>query len=62
MIAGGENLKLVVGFLALIGFAVVMVFLAAIGLFAYDEMKRKLFGDEFATPSPPATSEASKAE
>lgn len=51
-------MKVIVGLLALIGLAVVMVFLAAIGLFAYDEVKRKMSGDELAAPAPPAGKES----
>jgi cbb3-type cytochrome oxidase subunit 3 len=51
-------MKLIVGFLTLIGLAVVLVFLAAIGLFAFDEVKRKIAEDEFAPVMPPATPEA----
>ena len=46
---------MMVGLLATIGLLVVLVFLAAIGLFAYDEVKRRLVGDEFAADSPAET-------
>ena len=45
-------MRVIVGLLALIGLMVVLVFLAAIGLFAYDEIKRRLVGDEFAPEEP----------
>ena len=51
-------MKVVVGMLTLIGLVVVLVFLAAIGLFAFDEVKRKIAGDEFAPVMPPAAPEA----
>jgi hypothetical protein len=51
-------MKLIVGLLTLIGLAVVLVVLAAIGLFAFDEVKRKIAGDEFAPVMPPAAPEA----
>ena len=48
-------MRMMVGLLATIGLLVVLVFLAAIGLFAYDEVKRRLVGDEFAADSPAET-------
>ncbi len=48
----------IVGLLALIGLFVVVVFMAAIGLFAYDEIKRRLVGDEFAPEPPPPDDQA----
>ena len=47
-------MKLIVGFLTLIGLAVVLVFLAAIGLFAFDEVKRKMAEEDFSSVMPPA--------
>ena len=47
----------IVGVLALIGLIVVLLFMAAIGLFAYEEIKRRLVGDEFA-PEPPPNDQA----
>ena len=44
----------IVGLFALIGLAVVVLFIGAIGLFAYDEIKRRLVVDEFAPEQPPA--------
>ncbi|MBM4437713.1 MAG: hypothetical protein FJ029_10875 [Actinobacteria bacterium] len=47
-------MRVITGVLAFIGFLVVLLFAAAIGLFAYDESRRRLVGDEFApTPPPP---------
>ena len=51
-------MKVVVGMLTLIGLVVVLVFLAAIGLFAFDEVKRKIAGDEFAPMMSPSAPEA----
>ena len=48
-------MKLIVGFLTLIGLAVVLVFLAAIGLFAFDEVKRKMAEGDFSSVMPPAS-------
>lgn len=45
-------MRVIVGLLAFIGLTVVLVFLAAIGLFAYDEARRRLLGDEFAPEEP----------
>ena len=56
-------MRLIIGFLALIGLMVVMVFLAAIGLFTYDEVKRKISGDDFsASLSPVEPEETAAAE
>ena len=38
-------MRLITGLLAGIGFLVVLLFLAAIGLFAYDELKRRVAAD-----------------
>ncbi len=46
-------MRIVVGALALLGLSVVLLVLLALGVFAYDEAKRRLVGDEFA-PAPPA--------
>ncbi len=40
-------MRILIGLLASIGLMVVLVFLAAIGLFAYDELKRRASGEEF---------------
>jgi hypothetical protein len=45
-------MRVIVGLLAFIGLMVVMIFVVAVGLFAYDEMKRRLVGDEFAPEEP----------
>lgn len=39
-------MRLITGLLAGIGFLVVLLFLAAIGLFAYDELKRRVAADD----------------
>ncbi len=39
-------MRLITGLLAGIGFLVVLLFLAAIGLFAYDELKRRVADDD----------------
>ncbi|MCY3749470.1 MAG: hypothetical protein OXG64_09260 [Chloroflexi bacterium] len=41
------------GALAAIGLVVVLIIVLAVGVFAYDEARRRLVGDEFA-PEPPA--------
>lgn len=46
------TMRLITGVLAAIGLAVVLVVLLAVGVFAYDEAKRRLVGDEFAPESP----------
>lgn len=38
-------MRLITGLLAGVGFLVVLLFLAAIGLFAYDELKRRVAAD-----------------
>ncbi len=43
----------ITGLLAFIGLIVVLALMAAIGLFAYDEIKRRLVGDEFVPEQPP---------
>lgn len=48
-------MRLVTGVLAAIGLLVVLIVVAAIGVFAYDEAKRRLVGDELA-PEPPTGS------
>ena len=45
-------MRLITGALAAIGLMVVLIFVVAVGVFAYDEAKRRLVGDEFA-PEPP---------
>ena len=47
----GENLRwstmrVITGLLAGVGFLVVLLFLAAIGLFAYDELRRRVSADD----------------
>jgi hypothetical protein len=39
-------MRVITGLLAGIGFLVVLLFLAAIGLFAYDELKRRVASDD----------------
>ena len=52
-------MKVIVGFLSLVGLVVVGVFVAAIGLFALDEIRRKkAAGDDFAPVVPPAAPES----
>ena len=50
-------MRVITGLLAGIGFLVVLLFLAAIGLFAYDELKRRVAGDHDGEPE--AAAEAS---
>ena len=45
-------MRLISGALATIGLAVVLIIVVAVGVFAYDEARRRLVGDEFA-PEPP---------
>lgn len=45
-------MRFITGVLAGIGLLVVLIFVVGIGVFAYDEAKRRLVGDEFA-PEPP---------
>jgi len=47
------TMRLITGVLAAVGLAVVLIVLLAVGVFAYDEAKRRLVGDEFA-PEPPS--------
>lgn len=51
-------MRVIVGFLSLVGLVVVGVFIAAVGLFALDEIKRKAAGDDFAPVVPPAAPES----
>ena len=44
---GQARMRILIGLLAGIGLMVVLVFLASIGLFAYDEVKRRVSGEEF---------------
>lgn len=44
--------------LTAIGLTVVLILIVAVGVFAYDEARRRLVGDEFA-PQPPAEGSAS---
>lgn len=41
-----STMRVITGLLAGIGFLVVLLFLAAIGLFAYDELRRRVAGDD----------------
>ncbi len=43
-------MRVITGLLAGIGFLVVLLFLAAIGLFAYDELRRRVAGDDDGEP------------
>lgn len=45
-------MRFITGVLAAVGLAVVLIVLLAVGVFAYDEAKRRLVGDELA-PEPP---------
>ena len=45
-----STMRVITGLLAGIGFLVVLLFLAAIGLFAYDEVKRRVAGDDDGEP------------
>ena len=45
-------MRFITGVLAGIGLLVVLVVVVAVGVFAYDEARRRLVGDEFA-PEPP---------
>lgn len=45
-------MRFITGVLAGVGLVVVLIVLLAVGVFAYDEAKRRLVGDEFA-PEPP---------
>ncbi len=45
-------MRFITGALATVGLAVVLVIVVAVGVFAYDEARRRLVGDEFA-PEPP---------
>lgn len=47
-------MRFITGVLAAVGLAVVLIVLMAVGVFAYDEARRRLVGDEFA-PEPPTT-------
>lgn len=40
-------MRVFTGFLATVGFVVVAMFIGAVGLFAYDEVRRRVAGDEF---------------
>ena len=44
--------KILFGFFAMVGFVVMAVLALALGLLAYDEIKRKLLGDDPVTPPP----------
>jgi hypothetical protein len=45
--------KVLFGFFAMIGFIVIAVLALALGLLAYDELKRKLLGADGSGPSAP---------
>lgn len=45
-------MRFISGALATIGLAVVLIIVAAVGVFAYDEARRCLVGDEFAPERP----------
>lgn len=45
-------MRFITGALATVGLAVVLIVVVAVGVFAYDEARRRLVGDEFA-PEPP---------
>ena len=45
--------RILFGFFAMIGFIVMAVLALALGLLAYDEMKRKLVDDDVPPPPPP---------
>ena len=47
-------MRVITGLLAGIGFLVVLLFLAAIGLFAYDELKRRVAADDDGESEAPA--------
>ena len=42
--------KILFGFFAMVGFVVMAVLALALGLLAYDEIKRKLLGDDPVVP------------
>ena len=46
--------KVLFGFFAMVGFIVIAMLALALGLLAYDEIKRKLLGDEPVAPPPVA--------
>ncbi len=48
-------MRVITGLLAGIGFLVVLLFLAAIGLFAFDEVKRRMAGAEGEIGTPEET-------
>lgn len=45
-------MRFISGALATIGLAVVLIIVVAVGVFAYDEARRRLVGDEFAPELP----------
>lgn len=46
-------MRFITGVLAAIGLVVVLIVVLAVSVFAYDEARRRLVGDEF-VPEPPA--------
>ena len=55
---GGDqvSMRIVVNLMTFVGFAVVAVFLVAIGIFAYDEVGRRMTNEDF-EPTPAESSE-----
>ena len=51
-------MRFITGALATVGLAVVLVIVVAVGVFAYDEARRRLVGDEFAPERPTEGSSA----
>ncbi len=45
-------MRFISGALAAVGLIVVLIVLLAVGVFAYDEARRRLVGDEFAPERP----------
>ncbi len=45
-------MRFISGALAVVGLIVVLIVLLAVGVFAYDEARRRLVGDEFAPDRP----------
>lgn len=45
-------MRFITSALAAVGLMVVLIVLLAVGVFAYDEARRRLVGDEFATDRP----------
>ena len=51
-IEGWKAMRFISGALAVVGLLVVLIILLAVGVFAYDEARRRLVGDEFAPDRP----------